>query len=83
LSGLNARVKRNSKEWDDFLEAILNEHLQAKRDASNNHKEDGDFVDVLLSLNEQNESERISLSRDNIKAVIMVRILSFSQHICR
>jgi len=72
LSGLSARVKRNSKEWDDFLEAILNEHLQAKRDASNNHKEDGNFVDVLLSLNEQNGSESICLSRDNIKALIMV-----------
>ncbi|ONK66257.1 uncharacterized protein A4U43_C06F5840 [Asparagus officinalis] len=91
LTSLNSRARKNSKELDSFLEEVLQEHLQARRDVNGNYKEDGDFVDILLSLDEKDErigvslekDEKVgvslSLGRDSIKAIILVSKDSFNK----
>ncbi|KAL0911275.1 hypothetical protein M5K25_019406 [Dendrobium thyrsiflorum] len=68
LMGLRARLERVHQHLDEILEEILEEH-QAK-----NLRGDGigeDIVDVLLRLANNGELD-ISLTTDNIKAVILV-----------
>lgn len=80
LTGLNSRARKTSRQLDCFLDEVIEEHVHAKRDESNGERKERDFVDVLLSLDEKDESVGISLSRDNIKAITLVRT-SLSQHV--
>ncbi|ONK81635.1 uncharacterized protein A4U43_C01F31330 [Asparagus officinalis] len=71
LSGLDARVRKCSREIDGFLERVIDEHKHYKVNSSNDGEE-SNFVDVLLSLNEKDGMADISLTRDNMKAIILV-----------
>ncbi|GFQ04617.1 cytochrome p450 71a6 [Phtheirospermum japonicum] len=72
VRGLDAKVERVAKQFDEFLENVIQEH----RDGKLKHYDgDGefDFVDVLLEY--QRENIRSSPVEDEtIKALIMVRI---------
>ncbi|PIA50634.1 hypothetical protein AQUCO_01200086v1 [Aquilegia coerulea] len=68
FNGLNARVAKNSKEMDCFLESVIQEHIDPKKKIKNSGVED--FVDVLLGM-ENDSTNRVSFARDNIKAVIL------------
>ena len=63
-----AKAKRISKRWDDLLDKLIDDHaakpslLQHQRD-----DEESDFIDVLLSVQQE-----YSLTRDNIKALLVV-----------
>ncbi|ONK81625.1 uncharacterized protein A4U43_C01F31230 [Asparagus officinalis] len=70
LSGLDARVRKCSREFDGFLERVIDEHKHYKVSSSNDGEE-SNFVDVLLSLNEKDGMAGISLTRDNMKAIIL------------
>ncbi|XP_020249837.1 cytochrome P450 71A1-like isoform X2 [Asparagus officinalis] len=70
LSGLDARVRKCSREFDGFLERVIDEHKHYKV-SSRNDEEESNFVDVLLSLNEKDGMAGISLTRDNMKAIIL------------
>ncbi|PKU68847.1 cytochrome P450 71A1-like [Dendrobium catenatum] len=74
LTGLNARVRRNSKELDELLEQILEERLHRKRSKTIGADEEVlDLVDVLLSVKDQHEGNdaAIPLQKEHIKAVIL------------
>ncbi|KAL3628919.1 hypothetical protein CASFOL_027965 [Castilleja foliolosa] len=70
VNGLDAKVERVAKQFDEFLENVIQEH----RDGSFKHNDgDGefDFVDVLLEV--QRENRRSSpIEDETIKALIMV-----------
>ncbi|CAL5332181.1 unnamed protein product [Camellia sinensis] len=66
LSGLYGRLEKNFKELDMFYQEIINDHLDPKRQAS----EQEDITDVLLKL-QNDHSFTIDLSLDHIKAVLM------------
>ncbi|KAG6470656.1 hypothetical protein ZIOFF_071733 [Zingiber officinale] len=70
LSGLDAKVKKASSDFDAFVEKILkSEHESDRIIFSDDHDaRRTDMVDVLLSL--RNDSSD-SLSRESIKAVIL------------
>ena len=68
LQGLTKRMKAVGKVFDDFLEKIIDEHIQFKDE--NRTK---DFVDVMLDFLGSEETE-YRIVRDNIKAIIMVRM---------
>ena len=72
LQGLTKRMKAVSKIFDDFLEKIIDEHVQSKEE--NKTK---DFVDVMLGIMGSEESE-YRIERPNIKAIILVIIQFFS-----
>ncbi|PKA59148.1 Cytochrome P450 71A1 [Apostasia shenzhenica] len=72
LSGLNARIKRNSEEFDQFLEQILEEHIDRRRGSAAESHPCVDFIDVLLSLKEENNEEAaITLERSDLKGLIL------------
>lgn len=70
LTGHNTKVERVSKELDTFFSQVVDEHLNPAR-----REEQEDIVDVLLRMEmEQTESESGTswLTKDNIKAVLLV-----------
>lgn len=72
LSGLKSRAKRNFCQLDEFLEGVIEEHIQARKDGGKSYNDGrGDFVDLLLSIQENDESVGISFGRNNIKALIL------------
>ncbi|KAL0904798.1 hypothetical protein M5K25_026950 [Dendrobium thyrsiflorum] len=74
LTGLNARVRRTSKELDEVLEQILEERLHKKRSKTVGADEEVlDLLGVLLSIKDQHEGNdaAIPLHKEHIKAVIL------------
>jgi hypothetical protein len=76
LQGLTKRMKAVSKIFDDFLEKIIDEHVQSKE--KNKSK---DFVDVMLGFMGSEESE-YRIEQPNIKAIILVIIFFFFFFFC-
>ncbi|PIM99258.1 Cytochrome P450 CYP2 subfamily [Handroanthus impetiginosus] len=65
VSGLNGKVKKVAKLFDEFLEGVIEEHReQRKRDV------DLDFVDILLDFQRENEGSFLA-DDDAIKAIIL------------
>lgn len=79
--GLNNRLKKARKALDAFIDKIIDEHIEKREKRRGALDEaDTDMVDDLLAFysdegNKMNETEDlqnpISLTRDNIKAIIM------------
>lgn len=70
LSGLEAKTKKVAEEFDEFLEGILEEHINKKRMVDGDDGEVQDLVDVLLDAQRENTTS-FTLDRDVIKAAIM------------
>ncbi|XP_059637328.1 cytochrome P450 736A117-like [Cornus florida] len=76
ISGLNARVEKIAKELDEFLEGVIEDHIDSKKKESNDggsgdqDKKHQDFVDVLLEIQRENTDDFL-LHRDSIKAIIL------------
>ncbi|KAK9757228.1 hypothetical protein RND81_01G149800 [Saponaria officinalis] len=77
LDGWDAKVDRVAKEFDRFLEQVVTEHEDRRRDnqyGDRDSKEDGekvkDFVDVLLDV-QKDETVGFSIERDSIKALLL------------
>lgn len=82
VSGLEAKVDRVAREMDEFLEGVVEEHLDSHKrvkellgdKVENENRED--FVDVLLGIYKQDMVDGFSIDRDGIKALIVVGFLS-------
>ena len=68
LQGLTKKTKAVGKVFDDFLEKIIDEHIQG----TDSEEKPIDFVDVMLRFMGTEESE-YRIERPNIKAIILVR----------
>jgi cytochrome P450 len=71
LRGLHSRLDRIFKEFDEFYQEVIDEHLDPNRPQSNEEV----IVDVLLQLKKQNLFS-IDLTFDHIKGVLMVCCLN-------
>jgi len=72
VTGLRPKLERLHRQTDRILGDIISEHKEAK---SKGEAEE-DLVDVLLKFLDGNESNQdICLTIDNIKAIILVRII--------
>ncbi|XP_059441691.1 cytochrome P450 736A117-like [Corylus avellana] len=81
VNGLDARAEKVAKQYDDFLEGVIEEHIDCqKRGLENEHQKD--FVDVLLQI--QKESViGFPIDRVSVKALILVsKPLSLSLPAC-
>ncbi|KAI3673565.1 hypothetical protein L6452_39688 [Arctium lappa] len=67
LSGLERRVDDIGKEFDDFVEGVIEEHINNKLV---DIKGQEDIVDILLEIQRDN-TMGFHLERDEIKAIIM------------
>ncbi|XP_059633656.1 cytochrome P450 71B36-like [Cornus florida] len=68
LTGLHGRLERSFREFDDFYQKVIDDHLE-----SGGMKQDQeDIIDVLLRI-ERDETEvgTAKLTRDHIKAILM------------
>lgn len=77
VSDLEAKVERVAVEMDEFLEGVVEEHLDNHKRVTNllgrrvENEGREDFVDVLLGIYKQNMAD-FSIDRDSIKALIVV-----------
>ncbi|KAK6118954.1 hypothetical protein DH2020_047292 [Rehmannia glutinosa] len=65
LTGLINRLETTFKNLDSFYQEIIDEHLGKKRDM----KEDGDILDILIQLKEENSCS-VDLEWDHVKALL-------------
>lgn len=80
--GLNARLVKARGDLDSFIDKIVDEHMEKKRNGGD-ETEETDMVDELLAFYSEetkgNEVEdlqnSLKLTKDNIKAIIMVCIV--------
>lgn len=83
--GLNSRLEKARKALDGFIDKIIDEHMQKKEKMNGvgNDEIETDMVDDLLAFYTSEEAKvnetedlqnAIRLTRDNIKAIIMVNI---------
>ncbi|KAK9127162.1 hypothetical protein Syun_015959 [Stephania yunnanensis] len=77
VQGLLKRSKVTRSEFDDLLEKILKERQEIRMKKKTSHDQDSiddgvkDFIDILLDIQED-ESQEIKLTRNNIKAIALV-----------
>ncbi|KAK9069915.1 hypothetical protein SSX86_010313 [Deinandra increscens subsp. villosa] len=64
------RAKEVAKEFDEFLEEIIEEHVNKNKGEDGESNEGEDFVDILLDIQKENTSE-FTLQKDTLKALIM------------
>ena len=72
INGLDSRVERVAEAFDEFLDRVVDQHLEDSREFIKG-EEGKDFVDVLLGIQEDSEKDGFSMDRDSIKAVILVK----------
>ncbi|KAL0378341.1 UNVERIFIED_CONTAM: cytochrome [Sesamum radiatum] len=81
--GLNSRLTKARASLDGFIDSIIDDHMQRKKpEVGSDEARDTDMVDELLAFYSDDEAKvseaedlqtSIKLTRDNIKAIIMVR----------
>lgn len=77
VNGLNDRVEKVAKEFDAFLEGVVEEHVSRHNRKQNVHmgiqdEDQKDFVDTLLEIQREN-TVGFPIERVCIKAVVLVR----------
>lgn len=86
INGFDAKVEKIAKEFDKFLDEVVDEHMDiAKRRGNINHRnieieDQKNFVDVLLKLQED-DMAGFSMTKVNIKALILVFMTSLTSTI--
>ncbi|XP_050376951.1 cytochrome P450 CYP736A12-like [Argentina anserina] len=79
IQGLTKRLKIVSKQIDQLLEKIVDDHEQVARTKTGKQDWHKDFVDVLLSLMNKplnpNDEQVHYLDRENVKAILLELII--------
>ncbi|XP_070030133.1 cytochrome P450 71AU50-like [Nicotiana sylvestris] len=70
LQGLNRKLKDLSKVFDEFLEKIIDEHVQ-----SHDQKKTKDFVDTMIEIMQSGEVE-YQFDRRHIKAILVHMLIA-------
>ncbi|KAK9069920.1 hypothetical protein SSX86_010318 [Deinandra increscens subsp. villosa] len=63
-------VEKIAKEFDEFLEMVIEEHVNKKKGEDTKSNEGEDFVDILLEL-QKNDTSGFTLRRDTLKVLIL------------
>ncbi|KAI3737369.1 hypothetical protein L2E82_27368 [Cichorium intybus] len=70
LSGLETKAHKVAKDFDDFLEGVVAEHVNKRRGVDAERGEDQDLVDILLDVQRDNATG-FTFHRDTVKALIL------------
>ena len=75
VNGLDGRAKKVAEEFDEFLDRVVQEHIDDHGHNQSVGNEDcyKDFTDILLHVQRHNLTD-FSIDRVSIKALIMVNI---------
>ncbi|XP_076935146.1 cytochrome P450 CYP736A12-like [Bidens hawaiensis] len=75
LQGLTKRFKLLSKELDDMFEVLIDEHEKRNQTSKFEKSDQMDFIDILLSLQQENSNTHDELSytidRQKMKAILL------------
>lgn len=74
VNGFDNRVEEVARQVDEFLELVMQEHLD-EGIKGDERRESLSFVDILLNVYKDNQTG-VSIDRDSIKAIILVSYLS-------
>ncbi|KAK6276031.1 hypothetical protein POUND7_005740 [Theobroma cacao] len=84
INGLEAKMEKVAKEFDAFLEGVVDEHMDRYKRGHNDHddtrlqhEEQKSFVDVLLEIQREN-TVGFPLERVSVKALILFQRFSFT-----
>ncbi|KAK8479897.1 hypothetical protein V6N13_096529 [Hibiscus sabdariffa] len=69
VNGFNAKADKVAKELDEFLDGVIQEHVNEHNRHGNDQK---DFLDVLLEIQKQ-DTVGFPIERTSIKAIILIR----------
>ncbi|KAL8465635.1 hypothetical protein ACS0TY_034929 [Phlomoides rotata] len=72
INGLDRKVEKIAKQFDEFLEVVIQEHRESKRDKFGDDLV-LDIVDILLEYQRENEGSS-PVEDDTIKAVVQLSI---------
>lgn len=81
LQGLNKRLKDVRIRFDELMERIIEKHQETRRmqkQHGNENQEMKDLLHILLDISEDESSDNIKLTRQNIKAFLLVMYLNLS-----
>lgn len=73
VNGFDSRLDKTVKEVDDFLELVIQDHLDGGLESDGDSVKDEsreNFVDILLNIYKDN-SLGVSIDKDNVKAIIL------------
>ncbi|CAI9267264.1 unnamed protein product [Lactuca saligna] len=72
LNGYAAKAVKIAAEFDEFLESVIEEHVDRKRQTYDvgGDDENKDFVDILLEIQNEKDASFV-LDRDTVKALIL------------
>ena len=70
FNGINARTKKNFKNLDCFVESLIEEHVQHRKNDESVGKATEDLIDVMLRV-EKDNSLGVPFGRENIKAILV------------
>ncbi|KAL3748113.1 hypothetical protein ACJRO7_009356 [Eucalyptus globulus] len=78
VTGLDAKVERVARVFDEFLNEVVEGHRRKMEEKSvgRGGEDRGDFVDVLLEI-DKDKTVGFALGADSIKALILVSSLLF------
>ncbi|KAK9049962.1 hypothetical protein SSX86_031069 [Deinandra increscens subsp. villosa] len=68
--GSVGRAKKVAREFDEFLDEIIEEHVNKNEEEAAKSNEEEDFVDILLGL-QKDDTSGFALGRDSLKALVM------------
>ena len=70
---VSSRAKRTSEKWNKILDEVIRDN--ANRSQNDTADKNIDFIDILLSLENELSSIDFPFTRDNIKAILIVSLL--------
>ncbi|KAK1427583.1 hypothetical protein QVD17_16271 [Tagetes erecta] len=70
LTGLVGRAKNVAREFDEFLERVIEEHAMKKEKEGAKPNEGRDFIDILLNV-QKDGTTGFTFQRDTVKAIIL------------
>jgi cytochrome P450 len=70
LSSAKTKLEKLQRELDRILQDIIHDHKSSHREVS----KDGDLVDALLKIQQENDQSQNPLTDDGIKSVIQVSV---------
>ncbi|KAF5182671.1 Cytochrome p450 [Thalictrum thalictroides] len=75
LNGLNAKVEKNFKQIDSFLEDVIEDHLGKKKFINDDGcGQEEDFADIMLGIERDKSTPGIRFERESTKAILLVSI---------
>jgi hypothetical protein len=78
ISGVRPQLEKMHKEADRIMERIINDHMaKATTAKAGEAAAEEDLIDVLLKFHDKHGDTEFSLTKNNIKAVILVIIFTF------